>query len=590
MASSTEAGVAALDRLQAKDPVPWLTRDPSLTQTARVASQYIFSSLRPLSKKSPLDELLVDGFDAEQIWQQIDLQSQPLLPTLRRRLKRLEETPEEISRIKEALEGKKKVEGITKEEQHEESDGFDDELDELDDEEDEEGVEEEGNEGEKRGKAVAEDEESEEEEEDGLESKEEEEEGDYGGIQDDHLKMKDLEKFLSQEEKNFENDEAGQLKEADDESDEAGEFGLGDDEDEDPEYFKYAIFEDFFRGKKGRIPQQEKGKMEKRLKLKKRLTQGSEDSDEDDMDFDGRVKQKERSTQGPEDSDEDDMEFDGRVKQKERLTQEPEDPDEDDMEFDGRKEEAISTHEKQEQMIREKIAQMEKSNLEPKTWTMQGEVTATKRPVNSALEADLDFEQNVRPAPVITEEVTASIEEIIKKRILEARYDDVQRAPKLPSKAPREVKEWDENKSKKGLAEIYEEEYVQKTDPASAPLSFKDEQKKEASMLFKRLCLKLDALSHFNFAPKPVVEDMSIQVNVPALAMEEIAPVAVSDAAMLAPEEIFAGKGDIKEEAELTKAERKRRRANKKRKFKAEAVKKMATKARNNTAPSQTDG
>lgn len=91
---------------------------------------------------------------------------------------------------------------------------------------------------------------------------------------------------------------------------------------------------------------------------------------------------------------------------------------------------------------------------------------------------------------------------------------------------------------------------------------------------------------------------MSIQANVPALAMEEvksyfffyqiyvsassiyciltmyyafpgqIAPVAVSDAAMLAPEEVFDGKGDIKEETELTKAERKRRRANKKRKFK----------------------
>ena len=47
----------------------------------------------------------------------------------------------------------------------------------------------------------------------------------------------------------------------------------------------------------------------------------------------------------------------------------------------------------------------------------------------------------------------------------------------------------------------------------------------------------------------------------------QIAPVAVSDATMLAPEEIFEGKGDIKEEGELTQAERKRRRANKKRRY-----------------------
>jgi len=48
--------------------------------------------------------------------------------------------------------------------------------------------------------------------------------------------------------------------------------------------------------------------------------------------------------------------------------------------------------------------------------------------------------------------------------------------------------------------------------------------------------------------------------------------VAVSDAAMLAPEEIFSGKGDIKDESELTQEDRKRRRANKKRKFKGKEV------------------
>lgn len=101
-------------------------------------------------------------------------------------------------------------------------------------------------------------------------------------------------------------------------------------------------------------------------------------------------------------------------------------------------------------------------------------------------------------------------------------------------------------------------------------------------MVFKSLCHKLDALSHFTFAPKPVIEDASVRADVPALAMEEVQPLAVSDANLLAPEEVFAGgdgqagvrgkaSGAVKAEAELTQEERKSRRAKKKRRRKGES-------------------
>ena len=41
------------------------------------------------------------------------------------------------------------------------------------------------------------------------------------------------------------------------------------------------------------------------------------------------------------------------------------------------------------------------------------------------------------------------------------------------------------------------------------------------------LVAKLDALSHFHFAPKPVVEELTVRSDVAAVLMEEAAPVAV---------------------------------------------------------------
>lgn len=406
-----------------------------------------------------------------------------------------------------------------------------------------------------------EDEEEEDDEEEGDDEESDEEEAEGNGVEDKFLKINELEEYLEEDEervfgeikekskKKKKAEEEDEDEEDDEDDDNEVDLQFGDlDDDEDEDYAQNATYGDFFGGKnKGGGSKKDVCKKEKRSSKKVEFRDEPEELDLDD-------------------------------EQK------------DDSDVDNQESGTLSTHEKQLLKIQSKIEQMEKANLEPKSWTMQGEVTAAKRPKNSALEVDLDFEHNMRPPPLETEESTASLEDLIKNRIIEERFDDVQRAPALPSKAPKELKELDENKSKKGLAELYEEEYAQQTGLASAPVSSSNEQKKEATSLFKRLCLKLDALSHFHFAPKPVIEDMSIQANVPALAMEEIAPVAVSDAAMLAPEEVFKGKGDIKEEAELTQEERKSRRASKKRIFKAETAKREAKKTRRNAALNHSNG
>ncbi|XP_017227939.1 M phase phosphoprotein 10 [Daucus carota subsp. sativus] len=497
-----------LDRLKSTAPPLFLSPSPELAESARSASKHLFNLLKPYAPKSPFDSLLTDGFDAEQIWQQIDLQTQPLLSSLRRDVKRFERDEGEIrgffqvEKERENVDVERESEEVERESESEEEDEL--ELSELESEE------------------------------------EEERDGEGEGVEDKFLKIKELEEYMEDDEareygvkktKKKQNDELVDDddeeidEDDDDEDDELGLLGVdvGEDDEDDIRY------EDFFGSQKKAAP-----------KKKSKRDDKFDDTDSADEEMDV-------------------------------------------MNEDNKKGKTLSTYEKQLEKQRSKIEEMEKMNLEPKTWTMAGEVTAAKRPKNSALEVDLDFEHNVRPAPVITEEVTADIEELIKKRILEGSFDDVEKAPTLPSMAPKEIKDLDENKSKKGLGDIYADEYVQKTGLVSTALSFSDEQKKEASTLFKKLCLKLDALSHFHFTPKPVIEDMKIQTNVPALGMEEIAPLAVSDAAMLAPEEVFSGKGDIKEEAELTQAERKRRRANKKRKFKAEAVKRMGKKPREST-------
>jgi len=74
-----------------------------------------------------------------------------------------------------------------------------------------------------------------------------------------------------------------------------------------------------------------------------------------------------------------------------------------------------------------------------------------------------------------------------------------------------------------GLGELYAAEYVAAKTGGVAE-DRQDSVRAEARALVAALAARLDALSHFHFAPRPVVQDLAVRADVPALAMEEVAP------------------------------------------------------------------
>ncbi|XP_049574582.1 U3 small nucleolar ribonucleoprotein protein MPP10 [Syngnathus scovelli] len=232
----------------------------------------------------------------------------------------------------------------------------------------------------------------------------------------------------------------------------------------------------------------------------------------------------------------------------------------------SQKSQSQSSHEKIQEKMSQKIKELEKASLASKSWQLSGEVTAQSRPENSMLEEDLDFEQGSRKAPAITEETTLHLEDIIRQRIKDQAFDDVVRKEK-PKEDVFEYKKrltLDHEKSKQSLAEIYEQEYLKQTQAQ------KEEEENPAHVeiqkLMDTLFLKLDALSNFHFTPKPSVPEVKVVSNLPSITMEEVAPVTASDATLLAPEEIKEKNkaGDILGATEKTSTDKKRERRLKK--------------------------
>ncbi|KAF3930972.1 hypothetical protein ABW19_dt0205206 [Dactylella cylindrospora] len=208
----------------------------------------------------------------------------------------------------------------------------------------------------------------------------------------------------------------------------------------------------------------------------------------------------------------------------------------------------MSSHTQRQIALNDQIRKLEKQNINKREWTLSGEALAKERPFNSLLEEDLDFERTGKSVPVITSDVTMSIEEMIKSRIVRGNFDDIAR--KMPAgtlmRRGNGLPELEDSKSKVGLAEIYEKEHLQIANQSNhqtteetkfSPLRI------EISDLFSKVSNQLDALSSWQFTPKTPKPTLSIVRDVRAISMEEAnlntATFSVSNAATLAPHEIF---------------------------------------------------
>ena len=291
-----------------------------------------------------------------------------------------------------------------------------------------------------------------------------------------------------------------------------------------------------------------------------------QDSEDDDEEMD-------------DEDDEDDEEMDEQVEddEEEEEADEEDDAEEGDEEHEGGagagKAVPQTSHQRHKAQLASQIKQLEAELIGPKSWELRGEVKGSDRPENSLLGVTADIERASKPAPIVTQEYTSSLEDLIRQRIDDERWDDVV-PPPVREVVPQAANDLflSQERSLTGLGDVYAQEFLSKT--MSVNKSDEDAKREEHATvelktLFHKICRQLDTLSHFHYTPRPVVPDASISTAaVPSISLEDIIPSTVSGAQAMAPEEVHQKKrgreAALLSEAELTSEDRKRlRRASK---------------------------
>merc|ERR1711976_11829 len=84
----------------------------------------------------------------------------------------------------------------------------------------------------------------------------------------------------------------------------------------------------------------------------------------------------------------------------------------------------VSQHESSSLQLRKLFCKLEEGLLTENPWYLAGEITSDKRPINSAMEIEMDFKRTANHLFKASKETHVALEDIIRKRILDGRFDD----------------------------------------------------------------------------------------------------------------------------------------------------------------------
>jgi U3 small nucleolar RNA-associated protein MPP10 len=519
----------------------------------------MFDSLNSTKQYGPFAELVINGMDADSIWEELQTRNRPLLRSVKKRISGLTKHVTSTIQKKMSTQTEKDVEEEEEEDSVEDKEDSEEEESEEESEEEEDGEHEddidENGEAEIRGKMSGAEqdyefmnEEEEEEEVDEEESEESEEEG--KSDEPDEEFIDDMNDFLDQEEERYELLEE-KKKKVDDKIAHGGVMSDSEEEisEEDEDFVARELYEE----------------------------EGSDEEDAEDMKYKDfylggppSKKKKKHTKKAPERDENDSQSSSSDDKEKDEDEDEDEDDDDDDGEEGEGQDMPLTKKEKKKLQLEQRIREMEDELVGKKSWELTGEVKSKERPENSLLEMHTDIERAKKSAPMITKEYTDSLEEMIIKRITEGNFDDVV-VPDVASTS--KVSGLDEfvlsqEKSRQGLGDLYAEEFMARSGVVAQADEKEDVNMTNIKGLFHKICRQLDALSHFHYTPRPIVEEANVSSQaVPSISLEDVTPVTESantEFANAAPEKLLEKKrgraAALIADAELTSDDKKRRR------------------------------